>query len=103
MTDPNNVGAIYRSAKSIWNRIYNKYNKKFNNETALLLNTACGAFETVNSYKANNISNAVKSLKKNNWWVVGLDHKAKINITDIINKMKKEDKFIFILGSEERV
>ena len=64
------------------------------------MNTACGAFENINSFKANNISDAIKKFKKNNWWVVGLDHKGSQNINDIIGKISKNDKYVFIFGSE---
>lgn len=100
ITDPNNVGAIYRSAKAFGIDFIINSKKNAITENNALLNSACGAFETVNTYVASNISNAIKSLISEGWWVIGLDHKAKINISDIINKMKQQDKFVFILGSE---
>lgn len=100
ITDPNNVGAIYRSAKAFGIDFIINSKKNAIRENNVLLNSACGAFETVNTYLASNISNAIKSLTSEGWWIIGLDHKAKINVSDIISKMKQEDKFIFILGSE---
>jgi 23S rRNA (guanosine2251-2'-O)-methyltransferase len=100
ITDPNNVGAIYRSARAFGIEFIINTTKNSANETASLLNTACGAFESINSFKANNISNAVKRFKKNNWWVVGLDHNVSQNINDIAGKISKNDKYVFIFGSE---
>ncbi len=100
ITDPNNVGAIYRSARAFGIEFIISTTKNSASETASLLNTACGAFEKIASFKANNISNAVKKFKKNNWWVVGLDHKSSHNINDIIGKISKNDKYVFIFGSE---
>ena len=100
ITDPNNVGAIYRSARAFGIEFIINTKKNSATETASLLNTACGAFENINSFKANNISDAIKKFKKNNWWVVGLDHKGSQNINDIIGKISKNDKYVFIFGSE---
>ena len=100
ITDPNNVGAIYRSARAFGIEFIISTTKNSANETASLLNTACGAFESIDSFTVNNISNAVKKFKKNNWWVVGLDHRASYNVNDIIGKISKNEKYIFIFGSE---
>ena len=44
----------------------------------------------------------LKRFKKNNWWVVGLDHNVSQNINDIAGKISKNDKYVFIFGSEEK-
>ena len=69
-------------------------------ENSALLNSACGAFETMDTFVANNISNAIKKFISEGWWVIGLDHDANANIEDIIRKMQITDKFIIVLGSE---
>ena len=54
------------------------------------------------TFKTNNIINALQKLKKNNWWIIGLDHLAETNINETLNKMNNEDRCIFVLGSEDK-
>ena len=100
LTDVNNVGAIYRSANAFG--IDFIINTKRNSvlESNSLLNTACGAFDSMKTFTTNNIINALQKLKKNNWWVIGLDHLAETNINETLNKMNNKDRCIFVLGSE---
>ena len=69
ITDSNNVGAIYRSAKAFSDFIVNS-TKRSIIENGSLLNVACGAFETINSYTATNINAAIKKFKSEGWWVI---------------------------------
>ena len=71
-------------------------------ENSSLLNSACGTFETMNSFTTTNITSAIKKFQSEGWWVVGLDHKANNLIQDITKKVTKDDKFIFVFGSEEK-
>ena len=100
ITDPNNVGAIYRSARAFGIEFVINPTRNSLSENASLLNTACGAFEAINTFRVNNISNAIKKFKENDWWIVGLDHKASLNINAVLKKISKHDKYVFILGSE---
>ena len=100
LTDPNNIGAIYRSAKAFGINFVINTDKHSIIENSSLLNAACGAFDNIFSFKANNISNAIKSFKSKDWWIIGLEHSAKLNIEEALSKMSKNDKFIFVLGSE---
>ena len=87
ITDPNNnVGAIYRSARAFGIEFVINPTRNSLSENAHLLNTACGAFEAINTFRVNNISNAIKKFKENDWWIVGLDHKASLNINAVTKK-----------------
>ena len=100
LTDSNNTGAIYRSAKAFNINFIINSTKNAIIENNALLNSACGAFETTNTFITNNISNSIKKFISEGCWVIGLDHESNTNIVEIISKMKAEDKFIFIFGSE---
>lgn len=100
LTDPNNTGAIYRSAKAFDINFIINSTKNAITENSALLNSACGAYETMDTFVTNNISNAIKKFISEGWWVIGLDHDANANIEDIIRKMQITDKFIIVLGSE---
>ena len=100
ITDPNNLGSIYRSAFAFnISFIVNiSYNSVF--ETSSLVNTACGAYENISTYKTSNINNSLIKFKKEGWWIVGLDHSAKYNISSQLVKDRNIEKVIVVLGSE---
>ncbi|OUU29724.1 MAG: hypothetical protein CBB97_02015 [Candidatus Endolissoclinum sp. TMED37] len=100
ITDANNAGAIYRSAKAFDLGFIINTKKNSILENSALLNTACGAFESIDTFITNNISNSIKTFITKGWWVIGLDHEANLDIQDIISKLKRTEKCIFVFGSE---
>ena len=100
VTDPQNVGAIIRSAVAfdIKNIIQTKHYAC--QENTLLNKASTGGIDKINMYQIINISNFLKNLKKENWWIVGLDSKAKYTLRDFFNENKKLKKILFIFGSE---
>ena len=102
ITDINNIGAIYRNsfAFNIDFIISETRNSPLENNS--LINSACGCYDKIRSYKTKNINLAIKILKANNWWIIGLDHKGDLNLKDFIKNKKYNSKIIFILGSEGR-
>ena len=62
----------------------------------MMYKSASGAMELVNIIPVSNITNALEVLKKNNYWVYGLDGHAKENIED--QKWSNQNAFVF--GSE---
>ena len=100
ITDINNVGAIYRNsfAFNIDFIILEARNSPIENNS--LINSACGSYDKVRSYKTKNINLAIKKLKEKNWWVVGLDHKANFNLKDFVKNKRFNSKIVFVLGSE---
>lgn len=100
ITDPNNIGAIYRSASAFGINFIINTHKNSVFENGAILNSACGAFENVETYSTKNISNTLKNFASKNWWTIGLDHDASTNINSTLNKMKESDKLIFVFGSE---
>ena len=57
---------------------------------------AAGSLEQVNIYEVSNIANAIKVLKENNFWIVGFDQNAKVDLTNYSFNKKNA----LILGSE---
>tara|TARA_X000000950_G_scaffold289000_1_gene409008 strand:- start:2040 stop:2807 length:768 start_codon:yes stop_codon:yes gene_type:complete len=100
LTDVNNIGAIYRSAKAFGIDFIINTKRKSVLETSSLLNVACGTFDTLKTFTTNNIVNAIQKLKDKNWWIIGMDHLGNININKVLEKMNNDDKCIFVLGSE---
>ncbi len=98
LIDPQNVGAIIRSAY-IFGINYIFYNEK-NSFTVneVLIKASSGAYEKIKLIPVMNIVNLIKTLKKYNFWLIGLDKYGKKDITTIDKDMKKA----LILGSENK-
>lgn len=99
VTDPRNIGSIIRTsvAFGVDGLIVKK--KHFNSQSPYMYKTASGATEMIKIFKVINISQSIKILKKNNFWIYGLDAKAKKNIQDIKNL---DEKIALVFGSEEK-
>ena len=100
ITDPNNVGAIYRSAFNFNLDFVINLDKGTSKENPSLLNSACGNFEKINTFQSSNLINCVKEFKKNDWWVIGTDIKANLNIHEFFSFHSDIKKILIILGSE---
>ena len=72
--DPQNFGQIIRTVEcaGIKGIIYSKHHSVSLTETALQVSQ--GAFVNMKFYEVTNIRNELKKLKKNNFWVVGLEN-----------------------------
>mgnify|MGYP001463064076 FL=1 len=64
ITDPNNVGAIYRSSHAFRADfiLSERRNTPYENNT--ILNSSCGAFDMLTTFKTNNLNQAIKNFKK---------------------------------------
>ncbi|MDB3872945.1 RNA methyltransferase [Pelagibacteraceae bacterium] len=99
ITDTRNLGSIFRTAVAFNINDIIVHERSFNDTSKTMYKAASGAMEHINIYKVKNIVNAMKFLKKNNFWIYGMDVKANIEV----NKSTTFDKKItFILGSEEK-
>ena len=98
LDDPQNIGAIFRSALAFNINGIILTNNNSVTENSFLAKTASGAIDKVPFTKIKNISSCIKVLKDNGYWIYGLDMKAKSLITDI----KFPKKIVFVLGSENK-
>ena len=98
LDDPQNVGAIFRSALAfdIDGIILTDHNSVA--ENSFLAKTASSAIDKVPFTKIQNIGSCIKILKDKGYWIYGLDMKAQSSITDI----KFPNKIVFVLGSESK-
>ena len=83
LTDPHNLGAILRScdAFNVIGVIYKKHNSVSLNGTVAKVST--GAINFVNCCEVTNLTRAIEALKKNGFWVVGLDGEANSKFKDV--------------------
>jgi 23S rRNA (guanosine2251-2'-O)-methyltransferase len=96
ITDQRNIGSIIRSCSAFNIDAVILLEKNYNPKNKMMYKSASGAMEIVNIIPVSNITNALKVLKKNNYWVYGLDGNVKENIED----QKWPNKNVFVFGSE---
>ena len=97
VTDPHNVGAIIRSAAAFSANaiILPEHNSPKENNT--IIKCSVGASETVPLIYVTNLTNCIKTLKKEGYWIIGLDGSAKNELNNSIFS----EKIVIILGSED--
>ncbi len=98
LDDPQNVGAIFRSALAFNIDGIILTNNNSVTENSFLAKTASSAIDKVPFTKIQNISSCIKMLKDNGYWIYGLDMKARNSITEI----RFPKKIVFVLGSESK-
>ena len=98
LNDSQNVGSIIRSAYlfGIQYIFFNEKNSFSINST--LIKAASGSYENVYLIPLKNIVNFINDLKKNDFWIFGLDNFGEKKITEIESETKKA----IILGSENK-
>lgn len=96
ITDPQNVGAILRSAAAFGIKAIIMTHDNAAEENGIMAKTSCGGLETVPLIKVTNLKSTIDILKKHGLWIIGLDGKAKEFITPKV----MSGKICIILGSE---
>jgi len=96
ITDPGNIGSIVRTSVAFGIKSMIVRDKEFNEKSQALIKTCSGTIEDIDICKVSNLNQAIKQLKKNGFWVVGLDGEAQDNIDD----HKWDKKNLIIFGSE---
>lgn len=98
LTDNQNFGSILRSATTfnIANIIIPADHCV--KENGALAKAASGALELINLIEVININQTIETLKKNGFWIVGLDHDAELKLQDY----QIPPKLAIVLGSEDQ-
>jgi len=96
ITDQRNIGSIIRSCSAFNIDAVILLEKNYNPKSKMMYKSASGAMELLNVITVSNITNALELLKKNNYWIYGLDGYAKENIEE--QKWTTHNAFVF--GSE---
>ncbi len=96
VTDPHNVGAIMRSAAAFNVGAVIVPNDNAPSEGGVMARASCGAMDILPYIRVTNLVIAIKSLKENGFWIIGLDGYSD---TDIGN-LPDYDKVVLVLGSE---
>jgi 23S rRNA (guanosine2251-2'-O)-methyltransferase len=96
VTDPQNIGAILRSAAAFGIQAIIVQDKNSPPETAAMAKTACGGLEIVPLIRVSNITRALETMKQYGYWTYGLAGEA----TQSFKDTKITGKSVIILGSE---
>lgn len=98
VSDPHNVGAILRSAAAFDVGAVIVTDRNAPDESGVMAKAASGALEVVPFITIGNLAQAIDILKKNDYWIYGLDGEAK----KLISEIKFDRKTAMILGAEGR-
>ena len=96
VTDPQNIGAIMRSAAAFNASAIIVQDKNAPFESGAMAKASVGTIEFMPLIRATNLSRAIESLKKAGFWIVGMDGYAKQSLKDI----NKNAKLAVVMGSE---
>jgi 23S rRNA (guanosine2251-2'-O)-methyltransferase len=96
VTDPHNVGAILRSAAAFGIGALIVPKDHAPQETGVMAKAACGGLEMVPLVRVTNLAKAMKELKEQSYWLLGMDGAAKAPV----RAAKDYDKCVIVLGAE---
>lgn len=96
VTDPHNVGAIFRTAKALGALGVMMTERNAPPLSGVLAKTASGALDSLPIWKVTNLSRALEELKAMDFWTVGLDERAQ----EPIAKVMLPPKAALVMGAE---
>jgi 23S rRNA (guanosine2251-2'-O)-methyltransferase len=95
-TDPQNIGAVLRSAAAFGAQAVLIPERNAPETTASLAKAACGALERIPFVRITNLSRSLEQLKEVGFWSVGLDGYAET----LLSKIDMTGKTVLVMGSE---
>lgn len=96
LTDPRNFGALLRTAEAVGVRHIVIPKDRSVAVTPIVVKASAGAVHHLKIHRAANLTRAIVSLKKNGFWIVGLDAQASDGIYD----RAYPEKLGIVLGGE---
>ncbi len=96
VTDPHNVGAILRTAKSLGALGVIMTDRNAPPLGGVLAKAASGALDLLPIWKVTNLARSLDDLKDDGFWTVGLDEKATIPLS----KKDLPEKLALVMGAE---
>jgi len=96
VTDPQNIGAIMRSAAAFNASGIIVQDKNAPLESGTMAKASAGTIEFMPLVRATNLSRTIEQLKKAGFWIIGMDGYAKQSLKDI----NKNAKLAIVMGSE---
>ena len=100
--DPRNLGAIIRSAVAfnIKKIILSKNNST--SDSQVISKVSSGGVDQVEFYNIDNLNSSLKTLKQQDWIIIGLDPTANFSINNVDKFLNNKKKVLLILGAEDK-
>ena len=98
VTDPQNIGAIMRSAKVFGAKSIITTKKHSPGETGSLAKAASGALEFIDFTEVTNLSSTLTTLSKKGFLIIGLDELGESNLNEV--KIDSNQPKVLVMGSE---
>jgi 23S rRNA (guanosine2251-2'-O)-methyltransferase len=96
ITDPHNVGAIIRSSAAFSvDAVLTTFNNSAE-ESGVMVKSSAGMIEFIPLVYVSNLANAIRELKEEGYWIVGMDG----NASSSLSEAAKLDKVALVMGSE---
>lgn len=96
VSDPQNIGAIIRSASVLGAMAVVIQDRNAPQITGVIAKAASGGIEHVPLVRVTNLSRAMETLKKGGFWCIGLDSEAKGDL----QRVKRPSHAVLVLGAE---
>jgi 23S rRNA (guanosine2251-2'-O)-methyltransferase len=96
VTDPQNIGAVFRSAAAFGARAIIQQDRKAPPITGSLAKAAVGGIELVPDVRVVNISQTIKQLSDDGWLTVGLSGEAENDLADVLDGRP----VVLVMGAE---
>ena len=96
VSDPQNIGAIIRSAAVLGAMAVIIQDRNAPQITGVIAKAASGGIEDVPLVRVTNLSRAMETLKKSGFWCIGLDSEA----TTDLEQVKRPSHAVLVLGAE---
>ena len=98
LNDPRNIGAIARTTAVFGGAGMLLTSRHAPRETAVMAKAASGALETIPMIRVSNLCRALETLKKQGYWVIGLDQDADMNLATA--NLLHEPGIVMVIGGE---
>ena len=102
LNDAVNFGALLRVTYAFNVKTIITLDRNVPKENSYIASVASGALDKINIFKVKNITNTIKALKKNNWWIIGLESKKLENCKNIKEHENLYRKKVLVIGSENK-
>tara|TARA_X000000950_G_scaffold289128_1_gene410057 strand:- start:2199 stop:2948 length:750 start_codon:yes stop_codon:yes gene_type:complete len=102
LNDPKNLGSILRISYAFGVKTIIVLDRFMPEENGYIASIAAGTLDKINIYKVSNLINTITFLKKNSWWILGLEAKSLEKCIDLKTEKFNFDKKVLIVGSENK-
>ena len=86
LNDPSNLGSLLRVSYAFGVKSVIIPEKSMPQESGFIASMASGALDKIKIFKVKNLINIIDYLKKNNWWIIGLESKELNKCIDLKKK-----------------